>query len=114
MKTILRLEDLAIFLLAVYLFHDLPYPWWAFPAALMIPDASMLGYLANNKAGAIMYNIAHHRGLAVLAYLAGITAGAPAVAFAGIILLAHSSMDRVFNYGLKHYKGFKYTTLGEI
>ena len=33
---------------------------------------------------------------------------------AGIILFGHSSMDRMFGYGLKLKEGFKYTHLGMI
>ena len=33
---------------------------------------------------------------------------------AGIILFGHSSMDRIFGYGLKQFLGFKYTHLGLI
>lgn len=29
-------------------------------------------------------------------------------------MLGHSAMDRLFGYGLKYNKGFKYTHLGEI
>jgi hypothetical protein len=32
----------------------------------------------------------------------------------GIILFGHSSMDRMFSYGLKTFQGFKFTHLGEI
>jgi hypothetical protein len=32
----------------------------------------------------------------------------------GIVLLGHSSMDRFFGYGLKHFDGFNYTHLGQI
>jgi hypothetical protein len=33
---------------------------------------------------------------------------------AGIILFAHSSMDRLFGYGLKYFTGFSDTHLGKI
>jgi hypothetical protein len=33
---------------------------------------------------------------------------------AGVILFSHSSMDRMFGYGLKYTKGFAYTHLGTI
>ncbi|MCB0470359.1 MAG: DUF4260 family protein, partial [Flavobacteriaceae bacterium] len=32
----------------------------------------------------------------------------------GVILFSHASMDRIFGYGLKYYKGFKYTHLGDL
>jgi hypothetical protein len=32
----------------------------------------------------------------------------------GIVLIGHAAMDRLFGYGLKYEKGFKFTHLGEI
>ena len=74
----------------------------------------MLGYLAGNKAGAYIYNLFHHRALAIAVYLLGIYMESEAVQLAGVILFSHSSMDRMFGYGLKYEKGFKFTHLGEI
>ena len=114
MKTILRLEELAFFLLSVYLFSLLPFPWWVFPALWLVPDLSMLGYLAGPRVGAVSYNFVHHRGLALLYYVLGVSLGLPTLALAGDILFAHSSLDRVFGYGLKLPQGFASTHLGKI
>ncbi len=74
----------------------------------------MIGYLINSKAGAYTYNLLHHRGLAVVIVLLGYYFNLPWVLFAGYILFSHVAMDRVFGYGLKYEKGFKFTHLGEI
>lgn len=84
------------------------------PVLLLVPDFPMLGYLAGNKAGAFFYNLFHHRGIAITVYLLGIYLHNQALSLAGVVLFAHSSMDRMFGYGLKYEKGFKFTHLGEI
>lgn len=81
---------------------------------LLAPDIGMLGYIFGNKAGAISYNILHHKGLAIVIYLLGAYFSIPLCEGIGIILFSHSSLDRALGYGLKYEKGFKYTHLGEL
>ena len=114
MKTIIKLEELGMFVLGIYLYNLLPYPWWLFLALILIPDIGMLGYLFNDRIGTIIYNVFHHKGLAVIIYLLGIYLSLPLWQLTGIILFSHASMDRIFGYGLKYDKGFKFTHLGEI
>ncbi|OXA92823.1 DUF4260 domain-containing protein [Flavobacterium hercynium] len=114
MKTVIKLEELGLFLLGIYLFSLLNYQWWWFLVLILVPDFSMLGYVISNKAGAFSYNVFHHKGLAILVYLAGCFLKIEVLQLIGIILLAHSAMDRAFGYGLKYETGFKYTHLGEI
>ncbi|MFT3827732.1 MAG: DUF4260 domain-containing protein [Chitinophagaceae bacterium] len=114
MKNILKLEEVGLFILCLFLFNQLPIAWWWFPALILAPDLSMLGYVAGNKAGAFCYNLFHHKGFAIVIYLLGTYLQSHWIIFAGILLLAHSSMDRVFGYGLKYITGFQYTHLGEI
>ena len=114
MKTLIKLEELALFIFGIFLFAQLSYAWWWFPTLLLLPDIGMLGYLINDKIGAFTYNVFHHRGLAILIYLFGISLDLQLVQLVGIILFAHIAMDRIFGYGLKYFKGFKYTHLGEI
>lgn len=114
MKTTLKLEELALFLLGIFLFSQLSYAWWWFLLLLLTPDIGMIGYFFGNKTGAFCYNALHHRGIAVLVYLSGIYFEINLLQLAGIILFSHIAMDRVFGYGLKYEKGFKFTHLGEI
>ena len=114
MKNLMKLEELAMLLLSVYLFSRLSIAWWWFPALLLVPDLGALGYLFGNKAGAINYNIFHHKGLAILVYLLGDSVANMPLELAGIILLGHSSIDRIFGYGLKYFEGFGFTHLGRI
>src|SRR3954467_7233334 len=114
MKRVIRLEELAMFLLSIYLFSQLSFAWWWFSVLILIPDISMIGYAFGNKAGAITYNIFHNKGLAIALYLFGSYFQNEVLKLAGIILFGHSSMDRMFGYGLKTLQGFKFTHLGEI
>ena len=114
MKTLVRLEELALFLFCLYLFWLLPFPWWYFPVLLFVPDLSMLGYLAGPMLGAVVYNFVHHRGLALAYYVAGALLAIPVLSLAGVIILAHSSLDRAMGYGLKLPESFNSTHLGRI
>lgn len=114
MRNLLRLEEVAMFVLGIFMYGLLGYPWWLFFVLLLTPDIGMLGYLMNEKAGAIGYNLFHHKGIAILLYFLGMYLSMPVVQMIGVILFAHASMDRIFGYGLKYEKGFKYTHLGEI
>ncbi|MFY7840842.1 MAG: DUF4260 domain-containing protein [Lacibacter sp.] len=121
MKTILKLEELAMLLVCIALLYISSVDWWWYLLLFIGPDISMLGYLAGNKTGAILYNIFHHKAIAILviavslAYkLADPFFDADPFVQAGIVLFGHASMDRIFGYGLKYENGFKFTHLGEI
>jgi hypothetical protein len=114
MKTIIKLEELGLFVLGIYFFNQLDYIWWWFLVLILTPDLSMIGYVFGNKMGALCYNLFHHKGIAIALYFAGIYFSNSLIQLSGVILFTHSSMDRMFGYGLKYEKGFKYTHLGEI
>ena len=114
MKIILKLEEFGLFFLAIYLFTLLSYPWWLFPLLLLTPDLGAIGYLAGPRVGATAYNLTHHKGLAAILYILGAFLNLPAIQLVGIIMLAHSSLDRVFGYGLKYPDRFQHTHLGWI
>ena len=114
MNTIIKLEESALFIFGIFLFNQLSFEWWWFLVLILAPDLSMLGYVFGNKTGAFFYNIFHHKGIALLIYALGFYLNIEIIQIAGIILFSHSAMDRMFGYGLKYEKGFKYTHLGEI
>ena len=114
MKTTLKLEELAMFLLGIFAFSFLNFHWSTFLLLLFLPDLSMLGYLGGNKMGAFFYNLFHHKGLAVLVYILGVYLDIHSIQVTGIILFSHSAFDRLLGYGLKYESGFKFTHLGEI
>lgn len=112
MKNVLRLEQVVFFLFSIFLFSQLDFRWWLFLALILTPDLSMLGYLAGTEIGAWSYNLFHHRGLALGVYLIGFWLAVPWVQLVGVILFGHSSMDRIFGYGLKYPDSFHHTHLG--
>ena len=114
MKFVLKLEELLLFALALFLFSRLDYGWRTYALLFFAPDLSMHGYLANPRIGAWMYDLVHHKGLSVMLYIFGDLLSRPWLMFAGTFLLGHSSLDRVFGYGLKYPDAFKNTHLGVI
>lgn len=114
MRLLLRGEEVMMFLLGTYLFSLLDYSWWWFLGLILAPDIGILGYLMGNRIGAIGYNLFHHKGLALIIYLIGIYLSVSLCQLIGVILFSHASLDRIFGYGLKYDKGFKFTHLGEI
>ena len=101
MKTLIKLEELALVLLSFYLFLALDYAWWWFPLLFFLPDISMIGFLINPKAGALTYNVIHHKALSILLYLLGSFTQLPALQLAGVIMFGHSSLDRVLGFELQ-------------
>jgi len=114
MKTLLKAEAIVPFIIAVVLLNTLPlqFAWWAWILLFLAPDLSMVGYVVNNKAGAFFYNLFHHQLIAVAVWVAGVILHQSYLELAGLILLGHSSLDRVMGYGLKTEEGFRYTHLG--
>jgi hypothetical protein len=114
MKTLLKLEDFLLFCLSLFLFSRLDYSWWLFALLFLTPDLSMLGYLINPRIGAWTYNLVHHLGAGITLYALGAILSIPWMMFAGTLLFGHSSLDRVFGYGLKYEDSFQNTHLGRI
>lgn len=114
MKTLIQLEEGALLLAAVLLSKQIGFGPLLFLAFLLVPDVSMIGYLANAKVGAWLYNLIHHRAIGVSVTLAGYFLQMPVVIFAGLILFGHTAMDRLFGYGLKFEDSFHHTHLGSI
>ncbi len=114
MKTTLKIEEFAQFLLGIFLFSQLNYAWWWFPALLLLPDIGMLGYLINTKIGAFVYNIFHHKAIAIVLGLIGFYFSNSFLILIGVIFFSHAAFDRIFGYGLKYPDSFKNTHLGKI
>lgn len=114
MTGLLKLEELGQFLLSIILFNQLEYSWWVFPACILLPDISMIGYLFNSRAGAWSYNFFHHKFVAIVIWGLGFGLHHSLLSLTGVILFGHSSMDRALGYGLKFNDSFHHTHLGEI
>ena len=114
MKNIIKLEELAMFGMSLWGLYFFDAEWWYYLLLLLGPDISMIGYAGGNKVGAFVYNLFHHKGVAIVLFVLGVLLSHMTIQIAGIILFGHSSMDRMFGYGLKLEEGFKYTHLGMI
>jgi len=111
---VLRVEGLSIFSLALFLYHSLGYSWATFGIYFLVPDISLIGYLVNNKFGAIAYNCSHAIIGACLVLALSVSLGSELLQIVGLIWLAHIGFDRALGYGLKYSQGFGYTHLGTI
>src|SRR3954463_16815594 len=58
-RTLLRLEGLALFLGMTLLYGVWDGSWWIYALLFLAPDLSFAGYLAGPRAGAVVYNAAH-------------------------------------------------------
>jgi hypothetical protein len=114
MKRVIAFEEIAKLILCYSLSLHLGYAWWVYLVLLLTPDLSMVGYLLNNKTGALLYNIFHHQGIAIVVGLAGLWLASHEWMLAGLVLFGHSGMDRALGYGLKYPDHFKHTHLGWI
>src|SRR5512138_3811787 len=112
MGRLIRLEEAALALWCFWLFvWGFGYDWWWFALWFFAPDLSMLAYVLGALPGAVAYNFVHHKGVAVALFVLGSVIVVPAIQAAALILLAHSSLDRVLGYGLKYPDAFRHTHL---
>ncbi len=112
--TVQRIEGLALLAVAIVAFAATGFSWWWFAGLLLVPDFSMVGDLANPRAGAALYNAGHT--LVVPAVLAvwWWNWGPAALGMVAAVWLAHIGMDRAAGYGLKEPTDFTHTHLGVI
>ena len=112
-KTLLRLEGLALFAGTTLLYLLWGGPWWLYAVLFLAPDLSFLGYLAGPKSahGSIIPCTApSSHGLLTV----GFGFAPPLVLSLALIWLAHIGFDRALGYGLKYSAGFGFTHLGRI
>ncbi len=113
-RLLLRLEGLMLFAGAVVAFSMTEQSWWLFAALILVPDLSMLGYLAGSRVGAVVYNAVHVTFGPIVLTVAGLLLGDLPVLGVAMIWLAHVGIDRALGYGLKYGLGFGFTHLGRI
>jgi hypothetical protein len=88
--------------------------WLLFALLVLVPDLSMLGYLAGPRLGSLAYNLAHSLvGPAALLTVAWFASRDPVLEIA-IIWAFHIAVDRSLGYGLKLPTSFRDTHLGRI
>ena len=112
-STWLRSENLVIAVVAaaLYFANDNSLTW--FLILFLVPDISMVGYVAGRKFGAHLYNFAHSYAVPG-ALLAADFFIEPDIAPYALVWIAHIGIDRALGFGLKQTSGFRDTHLGRI
>ncbi len=107
----LRAEGIAALVAGVAIYRWAGGEWlWLLPL-LLVPDLSMIGYLAGTAIGAAGYNLVHNWATALALLGLGLVSGIVGLEIAGAVLVAHVGMDRVAGYGLKYPTAFRDTHL---
>jgi hypothetical protein len=117
-RTLLRLEALALFLASIALYVRIGAGWKLFAILILAPDLSMAFFIAGPRIGALAYNAMHSTlgpiALAAVAYLLGPALHQPLLMPIALIWAAHVGIDRALGYGLKYATAFGDTHLGRI
>jgi hypothetical protein len=111
---LLRAEGAALLLTSVMLYWVSGGSWLLFALLLLVPDLSMLGYLAGPRVGATVYNVFHAYPLPAALGAFGLLGGSPLALAVALVWFAHIGMDRLVGYGLKYPTEFKDTHLGRV
>lgn len=110
----LRAEGATLLAVSALLYWANGENWVLFALLLLVPDLSMLGYLAGPRAGAAVYNAFHVYPLPAAVGAFGLIGGSPAAMAVSLIWFAHIGMDRAVGYGLKYPSGPKETHLDRV
>ena len=114
LRTMLRLEGLALFLGMTLLYWCWEGSWWVYAVLFLAPDLSFAAYLGGPRFGAMIYNAAHSYMVPMALMTTGFVIAEPLVLSIAMIWLAHIGFDRALGYGLKYATGFGFTHLGRI
>ena len=85
--------------------------WWLFAALWLLPDLSMLGYLAGPCWGARCYNAIHSYVAPLALFLSALLLHASGLFPVALIWVNHIGVDRLLGFGLKYADGFGFTHL---
>lgn len=110
-RTVLRVEGLAVPVIALGAYLSLDGPIWLLAVLALAPDLSMIGYLSGPRFGSLSYNIVHTYTLPLALGSLGIWADNRLALLIGLIWAGHIGMDRLAGYGLKFESGFTDTHL---
>jgi hypothetical protein len=113
-EILLRLEGVVIFLICLWFYQRMGAPWLQFGLLWFLPDISMVGYFWGKKVGAIVYNIVHTYSFTFMLMVWGWFLKSELILGIGVIFTSHIALDRFLGFGLKHFTGFKDTSLGRL
>jgi hypothetical protein len=114
MKNVLKLEYFALTVAVVAIYITQGFTWYWLIVLFLIFDASLVGYLLNNKVGAVTYNAVHSVIGPAILMAVYIIFDNKALLFIDLLWFFHVAVDRTLGYGLKHFDGFHHTHLGKI
>lgn len=110
----LKLEGLLLAALMVVLTYKAGTSLWFLVVTFLLFDISMIGYIKNEKIGALTYNIGHSSIVPTALLIVGILINNHQMQIWSYAWLFHISVDRALGYGLKHKTSFKHTHLGTL
>ncbi len=110
-RLLLHLESAAVLIVSVLAYHWSHGSWLLFALMFLVPDVSMIGYLANVRAGTATYNAVHTYLGPLL--LAGFSVGMAhhTTLLLSLIWIAHIGLDRMLGFGRQYPTRFKDTHL---
>jgi hypothetical protein len=113
-RTVLRLEGLALFIGMTLLYYVWDGDWWVYAALFFVPDISFAAYLSGPRFGAMIYNAVHSYLAPMTMMTTGFATASPLILSIAMIWLAHIGFDRALGYGLKYAASFSCTHLGRM
>ena len=88
--------------------------WWLFGLLWLVPDTSLLGFVANTRIGAATYNPLHSYVGPVLLVAISVATDADTALAVGLIWASHVGIDRAVGYGLKSTWSARQTHLQQL
>jgi len=113
-RLLLHVEGAAVLFAAGIFYQQVHGRWFWFAVLFLAPDLFMLGYLANKKVGALIYNLGHTYTSPVLMFSILWFCGQISDFWLPLIWVAHIGWDRLIGYGLKYETAFKDTHLQRV
>src|SRR4051812_14847520 len=108
---LLRAEGAVLLVGALWSYRAADGGWLPLVLLIMVPDLSMLGYVAGPRSGARVYNAVHAALLPAALIAAGVLLSRNVPMWVGLVWLIHIGFDRALGYGLKEPTGFTDTHL---
>ena len=110
-RPLLHLEGAAVLAVSVFAYHSDHGSWGLFALLFLMPDVSMVGYLANAQIGAAVYNAVHTNLGPLLLGAYSVSKDHRRALLLALISVAHIGLDRMLGFGLKYPTEFKDTHL---
>lgn len=112
---LLRLEGLAVLLVALYLyFFILKSSFVLFLVLILVPDLSLFAYAFKTKIGAIIYDLFHTYIVPGILVGIGLLYALPLLVDIGLIWIVHIAQDRMRGFGFKYTDRFEGSHLHKI